>query len=438
MGLRTALTLLLIWTTTSLAAAQVPLTLADAMARARTQHPTARAAAAGEREAERKVSEARSGYYPRIDVSQTWQRGDQPVFVFSSLLAQRRFGAANFAIDALNHPEPVNNYRSALTLEQPLVDGGLTHLATEDARLRQQAAQAGRARIDQDLALAAAQAYARLVQTQAVEAAARSAVEAAESDLARARERRDAGAVTEADVLAVTVHLARMRQQRIEAAGELRVARAQLNDAIGASLDEQFDPVLPAPSADLPALDALEREALKRRPEAREAALAMALATNGRRTAQAAFLPQVGFQAGYELNGADVRSEVSSWIVGVQVRVNLFRGLADQARVNVAREAETRQAAERERVLQQIRLDVRTAHARLEAARARVEVGRAALAEARESQRILRDRYESGMATITDLLRAAQAVLQAESEAITARVEETVNTVALDRAVGRL
>jgi outer membrane protein len=440
MGPRIVLAVVLAVTTTSVATAQAPitLTLVEAMARARSQHPSARAAAAAEREAEQKVSEARAGYYPRVDFSQTWQRGNQPVFVFSSLLAQRRFAAPDFAIDALNHPDPVTNHRSAFTMEQPLFDGALTRLAVQGARLGQQVAQAGHARVEQELALAAAQAYVRAVQLEAAEAAARGAVEAAESDLASARERRDAGVVTEADVLAVNVHLARMRQEHVEATGELRVARAQLNDAIGASLDERFTLALPEPPAEPAPIAALEREALERRPEVREAALAMALATNGRRTAQAAYLPQIGLQAGYEMNGANPGSEVSSWAVGVQVRVNLFRGLADRARVAAAREEEARLAAERERAQRRIRLEVRSALARLDAARARADVGSAALAQARESQRILRDRYESGMVTITDILRAAQAVLQAESQAIGARVDVTLFTIALDRAVGRI
>jgi outer membrane protein TolC len=232
--------------------------------------------------------------------------------------------------------------------------------------------------------------------------------------------------------------LARVRQEQLAIAGELRVARARLNEAIGSPLDESFALVPPPPPANTVTLDALEREALERRPEGREAAAAVAIATNSRQRAQAAYLPQVGVQAGYELNGAHLHTETSSWAVGVQVRINLFRGLGDQARVGAAREEETRRTADRERVRQGIRLDVRSALTRLDAARARVDVGSAALAQARESQRILRDRYESGMASIADVLRAAEAVAQAESQEIAARTDVTLQAIALDRAVGRL
>ena len=146
----------------------------------------------------------------------------------------------------------------------------------------------------------------------------------------------------------------------------------------------------------------------------------------------------MGFQGGYEFNGEEFGSQVSSWVVGAQVRFNLFRGLGDKARLAAAREAETRVAADRERVERAVRLDVRAAFTRLEAARAREAVGRAALAQARESQRIIRDRYEAGLATITDVLRAAESVLQAESEASGARVSGLLQSLELDRAVGRI
>jgi outer membrane protein TolC len=83
-------------------------------------------------------------------------------------------------------------------------------------------------------------------------------------------------------------------------------------------------------------------------------------------------------------------------------------------------------------------VDVRGAFAQLEAARAREDAGQAALRQARESQRIIRDRYENGLATVTDVLRAAEAALDAESRATAAEMGVILQTVALDRALGRL
>ena len=103
-----------------------------------------------------------------------------------------------------------------------------------------------------------------------------------------------------------------------------------------------------------------------------------------------------------------------------------------------ARYAEVRAQSEREGLDRAIEVEVRAAVARLDAARERERVGQAALMQARESQRIVRDRYDGGLATIGDVLRAAGAVLDAESRATSAQVDVIIEAVALDRAVGRL
>ena len=103
--------------------AQTPLTLTEAIARARAQNPDAGSTAPPS--ARRRSASPRPGpaTCPGWTSLESWQRGNQPVFVFSSLLAQRQFTAADFALDALNHPDAVDNFRSAVTVEQPLFDG---------------------------------------------------------------------------------------------------------------------------------------------------------------------------------------------------------------------------------------------------------------------------------------------------------------------------
>jgi outer membrane protein TolC len=143
-------------------------------------------------------------------------------------------------------------------------------------------------------------------------------------------------------------------------------------------------------------------------------------------------------QAGWEFNGPNLGTQQSSWVIGAEVRVNVFRGFGDSARLAEAGHAHARATAERERAQRRIEMDVRAALAQLTAARAREDAGRTALTQARESQRIIRDRYESGLATVTDVLRAAEATLDAESRATTAEMDVILQTVALDRALGRL
>lgn len=420
------------------AVAQTPLTLNEAIARARAQNPDAGSAAAAEREAALRIQQARAGYWPRVDVAESWQRGNQPVFVFSSLLAQRQFTAADFALDALNRPDPVNNFRAAVTVEQALFDASIKANVAA-AGISRDVATATRLVVDRDLTAGVIAAYGRVLVTAGVRESAAAAVETARADRELAGNRRDAGRATDADVLQLDLHLSRTREQQIRAEADERIARAELNQLMGMPLGESFvlDRALAAPVVDTGDLASLEAEALKNSPGVKVATLREQLADVTATAARGTFLPQVTAQGGWEFNGGAWNSRASSWVVGAVARVNVFHGFADKAQLAEAREQKTRRGLERAKTETAARLDVHIAIARLEAARASEAVGRAAVAQARESQRIIRDRYEAGLTDAASLLRAAETAAVAETQQITAQVAVLTETGALERALGR-
>ena len=422
-----------------IAGAQATLTLPDAVARATAGNPDARIAALVEREAGHRVTQARAGLLPRVDASEVWQRGNQPVFVFGSLLAQRRFTEANFAIDALNQPDALDNFRLALGAEQVIYDGGATQARVQAARVAAALASASALGTRHALAEAATVAYGAVLQAEASQAAARAALEAADADLTRARHRRDVGVVTEADVLAVEVHRAAVEDARLRAALAGDLARADLNRVMGAPLDAVFvlAPLAVDAAAPLAPRATLEAEALAARPDLLQATLSIDLARAQLTEARASNRPQVFALAGWEANGGAWTDRASSWGVAAGVRVNLFRGFADRARVAEATEAAARRALEHERAATAVKLDVRSAAARLESARSRQILAGTVVAQATERQRIIRDRYDQGLADVTALLRAAEAVMQAQDQQIRARVDVAVESARLDRALGR-
>jgi outer membrane protein len=196
-------------------------------------------------------------------------------------------------------------------------------------------------------------------------------------------------------------------------------------------------PVAPLAAATLPDLAALEAEALANRPEAADASLRERLSKAEVDVARAAFQPQVVAQAGWEANGGTWGTRAGSWVVGAGVRVNLFRGFADRARLAEAHSATERRALEREQVASSIRLEVRSAAAALDAARARETLAERVVAHAEEGQRIVRDRYEQGLADSTALTKAAEHVVQATQQQVHARVDVQLASANLERALGR-
>ena len=420
------------------ASAQSPLSLSEAIARAKAHNPEAGSAAAAEREAAERVTQARAAYFPKVDVAESWQRGNNPVFVFSSRLAQRHFTEADFALDALNHPAATDNFRTAFSVEQSLFDR-TTAANVRAASIGRDMAATGKRLVDHDLTAAVTDAFGRVLIAAATARSTAAAVETARADRELAGNRRDAGRVTDADVLQLDVYVALTLERQVQARSDERIARARLNQLMDEPLSTMFalDPTPSAIAIDITNPADLEEEAVKNRPEVALARQQEQLAAASVAAAQAAFLPQVVAQGAWELNGGAWNSRSSSWVAGAAARINVFHGFADKARLAEAREHAARRAFEKSKAETMARLDVQIAIARLEAARASEAVGRAAADRARESRRIIRDRYESGLTDAAMLLRAADAVQQADAQQIAARVSVLTATATLQRAIGR-
>jgi outer membrane protein TolC len=420
--------------------AQEPLALRQAVQEALAHNPSLQGAQAGAREADARAAQTRAAFFPRVSFSESWQRGDQPVFVFSSLLSSRRFTAANFAIDSLNSPGATGYFRSAVSIEQVLFDGGRTRASATSAAVQHDIARLSADEAAANLSVSATQMYGRVLTATATMQAAEAAVSAAQEDLTRATLRRDVGTLSDADVLAVAVHLAETRQRRIQAAGDAAIAKAELNRLMGSPIDRDFavqEPVASAPAGDAPSLSSLFADAETARPDLKRAAAAEELADAGRRQARSAWYPQVAAQASLDANGTSLSERASSWIVGGEVRWTLSTGGAELAQRKAAIEATARVRAGRADALAAAQVEIVTALRQLESARARQDVSRAAVEQARESQRIIRDRFEAGLASTSDVLRTATAVFNAEIQRVSALVDAIVSSAMLDKAVGR-
>lgn len=421
------------------ASAQSVLTLGEATAQAMSGNRALEATRSGAREAASRADEARSAFYPRITAIESWQRGNNPVFVFSSLLSARQFGAGNFAIDALNHPTATGFFHGAIGIEQMLYDGGRTGGGVELAAHARTLAEAGRDEQALGLAVEVARAYGRVLRGDAETKAAAAAVTAAQEDVTRAERRRDAGTVTDADVLSIQVHLAAMRQRAIQAAGDAAIARAELNRLRGMAIDADFAVQEPAPpgAAALPEWNALVAEAEAGRPELQRGTAAVGMATASRRQARAAWWPQVAAQALYQYDGTSFADRAAAWTIGGEVRWSFATGGAARASVRAATEAEQRARLAHEDARAAVQVDLRAALSRLESATAREDVARATVAQARESQRIVRNRYDAGMVGVSDVLDSATAALEAETSRLSALVDRIEAHAALNRALGR-
>jgi outer membrane protein len=421
--------------------AQDSLSLREAVQLALRENKAIAETNAGARASGARIEEARSGRLPKLNYSESFTRSDNPVFVFSSLLTQHQFGAENFNIGPLNRPDSINNFQSLLSVDQPIYDAGQTRNAVRSADFSRQVTVEEQRRTRMQVISGVVRAYYGAVLSAESLKTAQQALRSAEADLQRAESVRAAGMSTDVDVLSIRVHLAAVTEQRIQRAADLEVARSALNDALGIPLDTQHTLSSALTPADMPDLElaSLERDASSTRPEARATHLEADMAKTQLDSARSALLPQVDFHAAFEADRQQfINKGGASWLASIGLRWNLFNGNGDKARIEESNQFLERAHADEQRVDSAVKLEVRRAWADLRAAQQRIEVAKAAVAEADESLRITQNRYEAGMSNVTDLLRNETAVLESRTRYLAAVHDQRIAATMLELAAGRL
>jgi outer membrane protein TolC len=408
------------------AAAQEPLSLADALAQAAAASPQAVAARWERAGREADALGASAAFLPQINVELGGLRTEDPVAAFGTKLRQGRFTEADFALEALNYPDPVTDVSTVLSVEQPVFQP-MALSGRRAARAGAEAARLAEERTGQAVAFEVIRGYfgARLAADR---------VGVLEESLAVARETlvqveklRREGVVTVVDE-----QLARSRVSELEAAlataSASRTASADLLLALlsrePGSEVELTDSLTLVESGAADSLERADLRALRAGLGARDAEV---------RRARSQWLPSLGAFGNLRWHDEDfgIASGPQHWTAGLVVRWSPFRGLSDVGllrRAEADREAARAELAAAER---RSRAEVRAAQAERSAARAGFAAAEAALVQSEQAARAAGVRYAEGAALITELL----AVRAAESSQRLSRLQALYQARIADAAL---
>ena len=150
---------LLLYTGGAASVAQEPLTLRQAIDRALGQNPEAAVAHADGQEAKAAASLARTQLLPQLNFTEDISRGDDPVYVFGTRLRQRQFTQADFAVNALNRPQPIGNFSTRLSGSWMAFDSFKTQKGIRRADLFKASAASSAKAVDQQIVFRVVGAY---------------------------------------------------------------------------------------------------------------------------------------------------------------------------------------------------------------------------------------------------------------------------------------
>lgn len=393
------------------AIAQAPLELPQAVAIALEKNPARKMALADSQIAQAQVALAKSGFLPRLSFSETATIGNDPVYVFGTRLRQARFTQADFALNALNYPEPIGNFSSRFGGQWNLFDSLAKNYQLRGAKLMEQSSIKQLDRADQEVVFRVIDSYYSIAVARKQVEVSEQMVKTAQAMLDSSKARVESGAAVEADALSAQVNLASRQQELIRAKSALQLAITQFETALGVPLTPGQQPaaVLKEHTMTAASLEETEARALKQRPDLQAMASQVEAQQNGVKAAKAAYGPRLDVFGSWQADNPSMFSNGSNnWLTGAELRIDLF-SRDREARLSAEKASLTKVEAAKKMAEDNIRLDVRKAWLEHDASQQMLEVSRASVQQANDSLRMMRDRYDSGLATITDLLRAEDA-----------------------------
>ena len=120
------------------------------------------------------------------------------------------------------------------------------------------------------------------------------------------------------------------------------------------------------------------------------------------------------------------------------ISLNLFNGGRDWHGLTAAQRDTEQTELHLEGMQQAVRGEVRAAASRLTEATARRQIAAQSIEKARETVRLVKQRYGEGRTILIDLLMAERVLVEARNEELTAGLDQELSTAQLQLAEGSL
>lgn len=395
------------------------LTLEEALKLARTNNHQVQIAREQLSQAKGQSLEAWNGFLPKVTVSETFVRSDDPVAVFGAKLRQQRFNAGDFGgpgatamtnfmdpnLPLLNNPGEVNNFNTAIEVQQPILNFDAIY-----GKAAASAAVSGREygvkRAEEAISLGVEKVYFGITLAKDKVAAIDQALKSINAYSSEAKAAFDKGLINEADLLSVQVRQAELQEQKMVAENDFRNASDNLRFLLRIEDNVLIDPVdsivvndtIPQVDVDNPAVERNDIKAME--------SFETAASRNFNRTWMG-WLPRINGFARYDWHSDEILGDDGkNWMLGIRAEWDVLEGLGigKYGRVQKASAEAEEMRIKYEEAKEKSIVEVRQAMRDLVSARERVQIAEKSVAQAETSYRIVSSRFREGLERSSELL----------------------------------
>jgi outer membrane protein TolC len=410
----------------ALAAAQGPIKknelvdLRRAIQIALQYHPSIAAASSTVRVNESRIGQAKSNYYPQVN----WQSNYSKIYPFASS-SSRLTGGNTYDL-----------YTTNLNLSQILLDFGKRSSQVEIASLNTNASQQDLDNVQSQIVLGVKQTYYALLQALKNRDVALETVQSFQQHLDQAKGFFEVGVKPKFDVTKAEVDLSNAKLALIRTENTARIARVNLNNAIGVPAAPEFnlENNLLYEKYEIKFEEAL-KQAYDNRPDLRSLILKEAAANQSIELAKTGNYPYVTGNASWGYDGTQFPLD-DGWNVGAFLNIPIFSGFLVKNQIAEAKANLDVAKSNEELLRQQVRLEVEQAYSNMIEAAERIVTAQLTIRQAEDNLELANGRYATGVGNPIEVTDALVAVSAAKISYISALTDYKTAQASLEKAMG--
>lgn len=343
-----------------------------------------------------------------------------------------------------NIPDWDQNY--SLELVQPIYQGGRLRREIEYATIQRDLAKLNVERDIAEIKLLLIGKYLDLINLYKQQEVIKSSMSEARVRLHDIIQMEKNGMVTASDLLRSELQLSNYELTLTETQNNIIIVTTQLDIALG--FDEQTmlfpDSTFLDREYPLDLYDEYVAQAYENYPEMKIAQSYIDMARKNSQIVKSNFLPTLSLKAGNILARPVTSASPSAnlygnnWNIGFTLSYNLSSLYHNKRKLNISRQNITLQDIEQQRVMQDIRNNVKSSYVKHQESLQRIATLSKSVEQANENYRIVLNKYKSHIAILTDLIDASRLQLEAQLQLTTAKSNFVYTYYKLLRSIGML
>jgi outer membrane protein len=213
------------------------------------------------------------------------------------------------------------------------------------------------------------------------------------------------GVVAQNDVLAASAEQANAQQRVMQVTNQIDISQARYNQLLNRGLAAKVKLTPQFPPLPKGSLKELTGIALNQRPELAVLTEQIDSLEQQAESVKSGLLPQIALTGGYQYEQNRYQVHEGMWMVNIGMQWKLFDGSTRHKGDAIIRQAMVLKE-QRDELASAITLQVRQAWLEVQETQKRIEVAKQATVAANENLQVSTDRYQQGLGTNTELLKA--------------------------------